>query len=227
MFHDENAEEPTYTDMLELDLGDVEPWLAGPKRPQDRVPLTRREGSCSAPRSAASCRSCATCRTRASTRRSRPPIRLLGRQRLRRDRLAAQRTRDGASRQATETAGAATMADGTETELDHGPVVIAAITSVHEHVEPVGDDRRRAAREEGRRARARGQAVGEDQPRRRARRSSPTTSNAGGLDRVARGAAASTSSATAARPASATAGRCPSEIAAAIQRARPGRSLRC
>ncbi len=30
-----------YTDVLELDLGTVEPSLAGPKRPQDRVPLTR------------------------------------------------------------------------------------------------------------------------------------------------------------------------------------------
>ena len=28
-----------YTDVLELDLGDVEPSLAGPRRPQDRVPL--------------------------------------------------------------------------------------------------------------------------------------------------------------------------------------------
>ena len=28
---------PTFTDTLELDLGTVEPSLAGPKRPQDRV----------------------------------------------------------------------------------------------------------------------------------------------------------------------------------------------
>jgi aconitate hydratase len=31
--------EPVFTDVLELDLGTVEPSLAGPKRPQDRVPL--------------------------------------------------------------------------------------------------------------------------------------------------------------------------------------------
>ncbi len=31
---------PTYSDTLELDLGEVEPSLAGPKRPQDRVPLS-------------------------------------------------------------------------------------------------------------------------------------------------------------------------------------------
>jgi aconitate hydratase len=36
----ENGQPPAdYTDMLELDLGTVEPSLAGPKRPQDRVPL--------------------------------------------------------------------------------------------------------------------------------------------------------------------------------------------
>jgi aconitate hydratase len=39
MFHDENTPDPTFSDLLELDLGAVEPSLAGPKRPQDRVPL--------------------------------------------------------------------------------------------------------------------------------------------------------------------------------------------
>jgi aconitate hydratase len=40
LFHDEGSEEATYSDTLELDLGDVEPSLAGPKRPQDRVALS-------------------------------------------------------------------------------------------------------------------------------------------------------------------------------------------
>jgi aconitate hydratase len=31
--------DPEYTDVLELDLGDVEPCIAGPKRPQDRIAL--------------------------------------------------------------------------------------------------------------------------------------------------------------------------------------------
>ncbi|HEX6621871.1 MAG TPA: aconitate hydratase AcnA, partial [Solirubrobacteraceae bacterium] len=39
LWHDEDAEEPTFSDAVELDLGDVVPSLAGPKRPQDRVPL--------------------------------------------------------------------------------------------------------------------------------------------------------------------------------------------
>ena len=33
-------EEPTYSQVVELDLSTVEPSLAGPRRPQDRVPLT-------------------------------------------------------------------------------------------------------------------------------------------------------------------------------------------
>ncbi len=37
LFHEPDSEEPTYSDTLELDLGDVEPSIAGPKRPQDRI----------------------------------------------------------------------------------------------------------------------------------------------------------------------------------------------
>jgi len=40
LWHDESSEEPTFSDTIELDLGTVEPSLAGPKRPQDRVPLS-------------------------------------------------------------------------------------------------------------------------------------------------------------------------------------------
>src|SRR5271165_1317007 len=39
LWHDEHSEEPTFSDTLELDLATVEPSLAGPRRPQDRVPL--------------------------------------------------------------------------------------------------------------------------------------------------------------------------------------------
>jgi aconitate hydratase len=41
MFHTPQTPDAAYSDMLELDLATVEPSLAGPKRPQDRVPLTR------------------------------------------------------------------------------------------------------------------------------------------------------------------------------------------
>ncbi len=41
LFHDSKREEPAFTDVLDLDLATVEPSLAGPRRPQDRVALSR------------------------------------------------------------------------------------------------------------------------------------------------------------------------------------------
>ncbi len=40
LFHSADTPEAEYSDTLELDLSTVEPSVAGPKRPQDRVPLT-------------------------------------------------------------------------------------------------------------------------------------------------------------------------------------------
>jgi aconitate hydratase len=40
LWHDP-TDHATYSQIVELDLGDVEPSLAGPRRPQDRVPLAR------------------------------------------------------------------------------------------------------------------------------------------------------------------------------------------
>ncbi|HXW51883.1 MAG TPA: aconitate hydratase AcnA, partial [Candidatus Acidoferrales bacterium] len=39
LYRSNDDQDPLFTDLLELDLADVEPSLAGPKRPQDRVPL--------------------------------------------------------------------------------------------------------------------------------------------------------------------------------------------
>ena len=39
LWHDPDAPEPVYSEHVSLDLGDVEPSLAGPSRPQDRVAL--------------------------------------------------------------------------------------------------------------------------------------------------------------------------------------------
>src|SRR5215204_5986657 len=44
LFHEPGAE-PTYSESVELDLSSVEPSLAGPRRPQDRVPLTAAKSS--------------------------------------------------------------------------------------------------------------------------------------------------------------------------------------
>jgi aconitate hydratase len=40
LFHTKNTPEAEYTDVLDLDLASVEPSIAGPKRPQDRVALS-------------------------------------------------------------------------------------------------------------------------------------------------------------------------------------------
>jgi len=40
LFHDAGAPEPVFSERVELDLSDVEPSLAGPARPQDRVSLS-------------------------------------------------------------------------------------------------------------------------------------------------------------------------------------------
>jgi aconitate hydratase len=45
MFRTAKTPDPVFTRMLHLDLRDVEPSIAGPKRPQDRVPLTRAAGA--------------------------------------------------------------------------------------------------------------------------------------------------------------------------------------
>jgi aconitate hydratase len=39
LYRDRNSPDPVYTETIEVDLGAIEPSLAGPKRPQDRVPL--------------------------------------------------------------------------------------------------------------------------------------------------------------------------------------------
>jgi len=41
MFRTDASPDPVFTDTLELNLATVEPSLAGPRRPQDRVPLTK------------------------------------------------------------------------------------------------------------------------------------------------------------------------------------------
>lgn len=40
LFRTDATPDPEYSDLLELDMGDVVPSLAGPRRPQDRVPLS-------------------------------------------------------------------------------------------------------------------------------------------------------------------------------------------
>lgn len=44
MFRTDSTPDPVYSDSLELDLSTVEPSLAGPKRPQDRIAMTSLKG---------------------------------------------------------------------------------------------------------------------------------------------------------------------------------------
>jgi aconitate hydratase len=45
LFRTDDAPDPTFTKVLQLDLATVVPSLAGPKRPQDRVPLSSMKGA--------------------------------------------------------------------------------------------------------------------------------------------------------------------------------------
>lgn len=84
MWHDPSRE-PVYSEYLELDLSTVVPSIAGPKRPQDRIVLSRAKESFQE-----------VLPTYASQPSKPTPV---------------------------------TLADGTTTELDHGHVAIASITS--------------------------------------------------------------------------------------------------
>jgi len=127
LWHDEHSEEPTFTDRLELDLATVVPSIAGPKRPQDRVSLTEskpafrmalegylpdedREDEAVAESFPAS----DPVSTHVPNGEGHEPSGGTGGTQV-------------AERPATRVP--VTLSDGVETELDHGHVVIAAITS--------------------------------------------------------------------------------------------------
>ena len=133
LWHDESSEEPTYSETLELDLGDVVPSLAGPKRPQDRVTLTESKASFRMALEGflpdyddddeASEESFPASDPRASNGGDghHSPSH------AHEDAGAGTGGAQVADR--VEVSAPVTLADGTETELDHGHVVIAAITS--------------------------------------------------------------------------------------------------
>jgi aconitate hydratase len=132
MFHDESSEDPVFSDLLELDLGDVEPSLAGPKRPQDRVPLAEaKEAFLEAmgefdPEAAEEMGNGRDEAIEESFPASDPPAEDHDDERGR-PRPAVSATAAPAKR--TDDAIEVTLDDGTQFELDHGCVVIAAITS--------------------------------------------------------------------------------------------------
>src|SRR5690349_17241368 len=132
LWHDESSEDPTFSDTLELDLGEVEPSLAGPKRPQDRVPLriAHEEFREALTDYVSEEETVAEEEDVALTFPASDPV----------EGQAPGNGGDGHPEPRTEHEHVAlaerpsnsvgvTLDDGTDTELDHGHVVIAAITS--------------------------------------------------------------------------------------------------
>ncbi len=156
LWHDEGSEPPTYSETLALDLAEVVPSLAGPKRPQDRVALSeardafrvvvadylpddlpagggesqRKEGVPpeGAQRSTEEDEGSSLSFPSSDPPSSGDPMNGEGA----RDRHPEPAQAAGAARAVAErrdTSAPVTLSDGTEARLDHGHVVIAAITS--------------------------------------------------------------------------------------------------
>ncbi len=135
LWHDAGSGEPTYSETLELDLGDVVPSLAGPKRPQDRVALTESKAAFRL-----------ALEDLLPDREPGPHTRLdeESEESFPASDAPAHNATDSREDEPEESTGGTgglqvaereehavevTLADGTETLLDHGHVVIAAITS--------------------------------------------------------------------------------------------------
>jgi aconitate hydratase len=127
LWHDEDSEEPAYSDELELDLSTVVPSIAGPKRPQDRVSLTDAKAAF---RVALDGYLPDDSEEDAALGESFPasdPVSTHHANGIGHEPNARAGAAQVAERRRTQVP--VTLADGTETELDHGHVVIAAITS--------------------------------------------------------------------------------------------------
>jgi len=121
LWHDEDSEKPTYSETLELDLSEVVPSIAGPKRPQDRIALTDAQQAFRDALNGYLPEGNGHDLSVEGTFPASDPIS---------SQDPAAPDRPGAAvapRTRAETP--VTLADGTETTLDHGRVVIAAITS--------------------------------------------------------------------------------------------------
>ncbi|MBA3267264.1 MAG: aconitate hydratase AcnA, partial [Acidimicrobiia bacterium] len=137
MFHDESSEDPAFSETLELDLSSVEPSIAGPKRPQDRIALGNAKNAfleSLAEFDPAAAEALGNARDHASSESfpaSDPPGQDGGNGRGKPHAIDGSSSGAGATVTAERAANPFTvrLEDGTETELDHGRVVIAAITS--------------------------------------------------------------------------------------------------
>ncbi len=134
MFHEEGSPDPVFSGLLELDLGEVVPSIAGPKRPQDRVPLAEaKEAFLEAmeefdPEAGAQLGNGVDEANDESFPASDPPAEDHDDERGK-PRPALSGGPVATIGQGSEDAIEVTLEDGTSFELDHGRVVIAAITS--------------------------------------------------------------------------------------------------
>src|SRR3712207_2333776 len=144
LWHDESSEDPTFTDLVELDLSEVVPSIAGPRRPQDRVSLTEAQlefrerlpdflpddASDSSQPGVPPHRSSQEDADAESFPSSDPPAAMNpGNGGAAGYDTTPQQHDHGNIAERARTTTPVKLADGTDTELDHGHVVIAAITS--------------------------------------------------------------------------------------------------
>jgi aconitate hydratase len=118
-----------YSEELELDLSTIVPSLAGPKRPQDRVALSDAKASFRDALGAYVPESALDDDLANTFPASDPVASEEGGENGHHDIPAAAPAGAGAPRRRASSPTPVTMEDGTQTEVDHGSVVIAAITS--------------------------------------------------------------------------------------------------
>jgi aconitate hydratase len=130
MFHEPDSEDPTFSETLELDLSEVEPSIAGPKRPQDRIALGDAKGAFLEslkefdPGAAESLAEGYDAAVEGTFPASDPPA-----EDHNDDRSKPHEAGGTVVEERTAEPVSLTLEDGTETDVDHGRVVIAAITS--------------------------------------------------------------------------------------------------
>ena len=127
LWHDEHSDEPTFTDLLELDLSTVVPSIAGPKRPQDRVSLTESKPAFRMALEGYLPEEDPEDEAIEESFPASDPVSTHVPNGLGHEPSGGTGGAQVAERR--ETRVPVTLADGTETYLDHGHVVIAAITS--------------------------------------------------------------------------------------------------
>ena len=126
LFHETEAQ-PAYSQIVALDLSSIEPCIAGPRRPQDRLPLAHVKGSfLASPGGLGTGYSAQDQELAASFPASDPPKSAAPGARP----PTEPEPREGAATPAaTSASGISAQLDGESLELNHGSVVIAAITS--------------------------------------------------------------------------------------------------